>query len=138
MRPFFLFRLRARADFSFAFWPGGIKNACFFASLIISSVITLRLKRRNALSIDSPGLIVTIAILSALALLSNSFRSVQTRLFNTPKTPVVKYAENPLTSYSLDLHAEPREPTSSRGFLLDWVSWKCRRAPTPQRSQALS
>src|SRR5207245_5707811 len=61
-RPFFLFRLRARADLSFAFWPGGIKNACLFASLIISSVITLRLKRRKALSIDSPGLIVTTAI----------------------------------------------------------------------------
>ena len=63
MRLFFLFRFLASADFSFAFCPGGIKNACFFASLIISSVITLRLKRRNALSIDSPGLIVTIAIL---------------------------------------------------------------------------
>lgn len=62
MRPFFLFRLRASADLSLAFWPGGIKNACFFASLIISSVITLRLKRRNALSIDSPWLIVTMAI----------------------------------------------------------------------------
>src|SRR6266849_1302420 len=64
MRPFFLFRLRARADLSFAFWPGGMKNACFFASLMISSVITFRLKRRNALSIDSPWLTVTIAILS--------------------------------------------------------------------------
>jgi hypothetical protein len=30
--------------------------------LMISSVITLRLKRRSALSIDSPWLIVTIAI----------------------------------------------------------------------------
>lgn len=54
MRPFFLFRLRAKADLSFAFWPGGMKNACFLASLMISSVITLRLKRRSALSIDSP------------------------------------------------------------------------------------
>ena len=44
MRPFFLFRLRARADLSLAFWLGGMKNACFFASLMISSVITLRLK----------------------------------------------------------------------------------------------
>lgn len=69
MRLFFLLRFLARADFSFAFWPGGMKNACFFASLIISSVMTLRLKRRKALSIDSPGLIVTIAILSALTLL---------------------------------------------------------------------
>src|SRR5947199_4864471 len=62
MRPFFLFRLRARADLSFAFWPGGIKKACFLASLMISSVITLRLKRRNALSIDSPEFTVTTAI----------------------------------------------------------------------------
>ena len=54
MRPFFLLRLRASADLSLAFCPGGIKKACFFASLIISSVITLRLNRRNALSIDSP------------------------------------------------------------------------------------
>src|SRR6185503_9702103 len=67
MRPFFLFRLRARADFNLAFCPGGMKNACFLASLIISSVITLRLKRRNALSIDSPWLTVTIAILSVLS-----------------------------------------------------------------------
>jgi hypothetical protein len=68
MRPFFLFLLRARADLSFAFWPGGMKNACFFASLMISSVITFRLKRRNALSIDSPWLTVTIAILSPSSL----------------------------------------------------------------------
>jgi hypothetical protein len=71
MRPFFLFRLRARADFSFAFCPGGMKYVCFFASLIISSVITLRLKRRKALSIDSPWLTVTIAILSPSFLNSN-------------------------------------------------------------------
>src|SRR3954463_12872395 len=61
-RPFFLLRLRASADFNFAFCPGGIKNACFFASLMISSVMTFRLNRRKALSIDSPGLIVTTAI----------------------------------------------------------------------------
>src|SRR5215471_12895208 len=61
-RPFFLLRLRASADFSFAFWPGGMKNACFFASLMISSVMTFRLNRRKALSIDSPGLTVTTAI----------------------------------------------------------------------------
>jgi len=61
-RPFFLLRLRAKADLSFAFWPGGMKKACFFASFMISSVITLRLKRRNALSIDSPWLTVTTAI----------------------------------------------------------------------------
>src|ERR1044071_7335006 len=61
-RTFFLLRLRASADFSFAFCPGGMKNACFFASLMISSVITLRLKRRSALSIDSPGLTLTTAI----------------------------------------------------------------------------
>ena len=46
-------RLRAFADLSFAFCPGGIKCACFLRSLIISSLITLRLKRRSALSIDS-------------------------------------------------------------------------------------
>src|SRR6185369_2272811 len=62
MRPFFLFRLRARADLSLAFWPGGMKNACFLASLMISSVITLRLKRLSALSIDSPGFTFTTAI----------------------------------------------------------------------------
>src|SRR5215813_7059046 len=61
-RPFFLFRFRAKADFSFAFCPGGMKNACFFASLMISSVMTFRLNRRKALSIDSPGLTVTTAI----------------------------------------------------------------------------
>jgi hypothetical protein len=61
-RPFFLLRLRAKADLSFAFWPGGMKKACFFASLIISSVMTLRLNRRNALSIDSPWFTVTTAI----------------------------------------------------------------------------
>src|SRR5438552_7465915 len=87
-RPFFLLRLRAKADLSLAFWPGGMKKACFFASLIISSVITLRLKRRNALSIDSPWLIVTTAI---------SFSSYQCYafpkfLFNTPVRIAVKQA----------------------------------------------
>ena len=49
-----LLRLRASADLSLAFCPRDMKKACFFASLIISSDITLRLKRRNADSIDSP------------------------------------------------------------------------------------
>src|SRR5262249_20384174 len=61
-RPFFLFRLRARADFNLAFCPGGIKKACFFASLIIFLVYTFRLKRLRELSIDSPGLTFTTAI----------------------------------------------------------------------------
>src|SRR5437868_6330890 len=63
----FLLRLRAIADFNFAFCPGGMKCACFFKSLIISSVITLRLKRRSALSIDSLLLTVTKAILNLLS-----------------------------------------------------------------------
>src|SRR5438552_19210031 len=90
MRPFFLFRFRARADLSFAFWPGGIKNACFFASLMISSVITFRLNRRNALSIDSPWFTVTIAILSPF---SNQIHRSFVTLFNTPRTAVVKYVQ---------------------------------------------
>jgi len=49
-----LLRLRASADLSLAFCPRDMKKACFFASLIISSDITLRLKRRSADSIDSP------------------------------------------------------------------------------------
>ena len=89
MRPFFLLRLRARADLSFAFWPGGIKNACFFASLIISSVITLRLNRRRALSIDSPWLTLTIAILSPFLLLIHP--TFLGDLFNTPRTLRVKW-----------------------------------------------
>src|SRR6266571_3475659 len=85
MRPFFLFRFRAKADLSFAFWPGGIKNACFFASLMISSVITLRLKRRNALSIDSPGLIVTIAIRSPSLVFENLYHELE-RVYLTRPT----------------------------------------------------
>jgi len=89
MRPFFLFRFRARADLSLAFCPGGMKNACFLASLMISSVITFRLKRRRALSIDSPWLTVTIAILSALSFFSRSFA---TELLNTSRPQMVKLA----------------------------------------------
>jgi hypothetical protein len=93
MRPFFLFRLRASADFNLAFWPGGMKNACFFASLIISSVITLRLKRRSALSIDSPWLTVTIAILSPSLLIDFiSGNAYSAHLFNTSATLAVKLA----------------------------------------------
>ena len=88
-RPFFLLRLRAKADLSFAFWPGGMKKACFFASFIISSVITLRLKRRNALSIDSPWLIVT----TAISFSSYSVLQLSEFLFNTPVRIAVKRAE---------------------------------------------
>src|ERR1044071_2503991 len=84
-RTFFLLRLRASADFSFAFCPGGMKNACFFASLMISSVITLRLKRRSALSIDSPGLTLTTAIY-----LSLPSKYLSEPLFNTFTSPLVK------------------------------------------------
>src|SRR5918999_1312186 len=59
-----LLRLRARADLSLAFWPRDMKKACFFASLMISSDITFRLKRRSALSMDSPWLTTTVAITS--------------------------------------------------------------------------
>jgi hypothetical protein len=86
-RPFFLFRFRAKADFSFAFCPGGMKNACFFASLIISSVITLRLKRRNALSIDSPELTLTTAIYVSNSKYKVSFERTQ---FNTAARAMVK------------------------------------------------
>src|ERR1041384_5110119 len=98
MRPFFLFRLRARADLSFAFWPGGIKKACFLASLMISSVITLRLNRRKALSIDSPGLIVTTAIY-----LSNLF-FLQAALYLTRHN--VRWSSR---------HRKPREWFATRG-----------------------
>src|SRR5215212_1197592 len=57
-----LLRLRASADLSLAFWPRDMKKACFFASLMISSDITLRLKRRSALSMDSPWLTTTVAM----------------------------------------------------------------------------
>src|SRR5437868_15173015 len=90
-RTFFLLRLRARADFSFALWPGGMKNACFFASLMISSVITFRLNRRKALSIDSPGLIVTTAIYLSNQICSNS--ALIEFLLNTCVCVVVKHAE---------------------------------------------
>lgn len=93
MRPFFLFRLRASADFNLAFCPGGMKNACFFASLIISSVITLRLKRRNALSIDSPWFTVTIAILSpSFVSISNRGKAYSAHLFKTSSGVLVKLA----------------------------------------------
>src|SRR6266853_1390966 len=88
-RPFFLLRLRAKADFSFAFWPGGMKKACFFASLIISSVITLRLNRRNALSIDSPWLTVTTAIYFSNWLVF-AFSVFLEPLFNTSRGIMVK------------------------------------------------
>jgi hypothetical protein len=42
---------------------------------MISSVITLRLKRRSALSIDSPWLTVTIAIRSQLSLSKSKIRA---------------------------------------------------------------
>src|ERR1051325_7296809 len=90
-RPFFLFRLRAKADFNLAFCPGGIKKACFFASLIISSVITFRLNRRRALSIDSPGLTLTTAIYLSNQICSKS--ALNEFLLNTRVRVVVKHAE---------------------------------------------
>lgn len=55
-------RLRAFADLSFAFCDGGMKCACFLRSLMISSLITFRLKRRSADSIDSFEFTVIYAI----------------------------------------------------------------------------
>jgi len=85
---------------SFAFWPGGMKKACFFASLIISSVITLRLKRRKALSIDSPWLTVTTAIY-----FSNDQSLICVPLFeplfNTSSSISVKQTMKPPQTFSL-------------------------------------
>src|SRR5712691_3016928 len=122
MRPFFLFLLRARADLSFAFWPGGMKNACFFASLMISSVITFRLKRRNALSIDSPWLTVTIAILSPSSLDSIALCSTyltrpeclwsSTKAFRLRISVCHKCLHRQAAD---DAHRKPRQPDRSRG-----------------------
>ena len=101
-RPFFLLRLRANADLSLAFWPGGIKNACLFASLIISSVMTLRLKRRNALSIDSPGLIVTTAIYFSKIHLEVSMLPRNESLFNMALSVGVKSARK--TPRTVQIH----------------------------------
>src|SRR6185295_11682653 len=107
MRPFFLFRLRARADLSLAFWPGGIKKACFLASLMISSVITLRLKRRNALSIDSPGFTFTTAI----------YFSTFLRTFGMSAKPYLTRGKR----FRSSTHAKPREPKAVRGVVANRV-----------------
>ena len=84
---------------SFAFWPGGMKNACFLASFIISSVITFRLNRRKALSIDSPGLIFTTAIYFS-SLVSQLFpvARFRTHIKHAPQSQGQARMENPANS----------------------------------------
>lgn len=55
LRNFLRLRLRASADLSRRFSPGGTKNAWRLTSRMMSSCCTLRLKRRSALSSDSPS-----------------------------------------------------------------------------------
>ena len=71
-RRFLRARFLARAAFNRFFSPGFRLKVCFFASRIISSCCTFRLKRRRALSRDSPSCKIT----SAKSFTSSAYNSL--------------------------------------------------------------